>query len=462
MAAVRDTAGKGERGAEPAERRYGRLSPGPGVPRDRVAANQRARLQRAMIEIVGEQGHDAVTVRGLTRLAGVSTRTFYEHFEGKDDCLLSTYEAVIEQVASQLRPSRFPGLGWKRRLEEAMRALTVEAAHQPKAARLVLVETFAVGPEALERMRSVGEALEGVIQESGPRTPAGEKLPPLVAKGIAAGVARAVGARLLAERARELPDIAPDLARWVACVGDEAWATLCPLDLRAALAVQRAAGPERREPWTAREAFGDERALILAATRRLAEGDGYGSLTAPAIRSVAGVSRRSLDRHFEDVSDCFLAALEVLIGRALLSAVRRGAVAETWAGRVHRSLLSFCTSVARDPALAKLGFVEIFAPGTPGVQLRARLTAAVTEGFRETAPASKRPGELDAECSVGAIWGVIHHHVMVGTTAELPRSAATLSFLALAPALGPAAAAEAIQAEQRRIDAEAVTLSLSS
>ena len=69
---------------------YGKLRPGPGRSPSDVAAHQRMRIHGAMVEIAGEQGYEAVTVRGLTRTAGVSSRTFYERFEGKEECFLET------------------------------------------------------------------------------------------------------------------------------------------------------------------------------------------------------------------------------------------------------------------------------------------------------------------------------------------------------------------------------------
>ena len=47
------------------------------------------------------------------------------------------------------------------------------------------------------------------------------------------------------------------------------------------------------------------------------------------------------------------------------------------------------------------------------------------------------------------MWGVIHHFVATGRGAQLPIAAPALSYLALAPALGGAAAVDVIVAERR-------------
>jgi AcrR family transcriptional regulator len=197
-----------------------------------------------------------------------------------------------------------------------------------------------------------------------------------------------------------------------------------------------------------RQALEDERAIILTATTRLAADEGYRQLSVPGIRAAAGVSRRSVDTYFDDVTDCFLAALELLIRRAVAYAVREGATADTWPAGLHRAMVAFCTYVARDATFARLGFVEVFAPGTPGIQFRTRLITAVADRLRRSAPTRQRPSELAAEASVGAALGILHHYIAVGRTDRLPRAAPTLSFIMLAPAIGAEAAAEAIRAEQ--------------
>lgn len=79
-----------ERVAEPPVAPVKKLAPGPGRPASKVAASQRARLQRAMFELVAEKGYDRVTVRELVSKAKVSSRAFYKHFRGVHDCFEAT------------------------------------------------------------------------------------------------------------------------------------------------------------------------------------------------------------------------------------------------------------------------------------------------------------------------------------------------------------------------------------
>jgi AcrR family transcriptional regulator len=78
--------------------------------REEVERNQRERLYGAMVASVAEKGYEASTVADLAEVSGVSSRTFYDLFADKRACVA-----------------------------------------QPAAARMVLIEVYAAGPEALMR-----------------------------------------------------------------------------------------------------------------------------------------------------------------------------------------------------------------------------------------------------------------------------------------------------------------------
>lgn len=435
--------------ARSSESLYRKLSPGPGRSAAEVAAHQRERIHGAMLEIAAEQGYGAVTVRALTQLAGVSTHTFYEHFDGKERCFLSTCELVVRRAARRVFAAQKRGRQWDEQVWLTFSAMTREVACESKGARLALVDAFEVGPAGIERVRRAGALLEVMAAQGFDSAPDGVAVPPLIVKGIVAGLARVACARLLAGRESELPALTPELMDWALCFRSESASALGPPDPQPATQPSGAGvGADGEAGGPNRQGLEDERALILTATTRLAADEGYQQLSVLGIRTAAGVSRKSVDRHFEDVTDCFLAALELLIRRAVAYAVRQGATADSWPAGLHRALVAFCRYIARDPAFARLGFVEVFAPGTPGVEFRRRLIAAVADRLRRSAPARQRPSELAAEASVGAALGILHHYIVTGRAGRLPRAAPTLSFMLLAPAIGAPAAAAAIRAER--------------
>ena len=449
MRGVRDVPPGPARRASSSGTLYPKLHPGPGAAPEQVASDQRARIEAAMIELVSERGFGAVTVRELVRLARVSTHTFYEHFQDKETCFLCVYELIVQRSARRVGAAQQDSHDWRERLQLALCAFAGGIASEPQAARLALVEAFAGGPAALERMGHAEATFEAMIEQSFARAPDGIVAPPLVVKGIVAGVHRVARAWLLAGRAHELAGLTDELLEWMLCFRCQEAAALGRLGERSA----------RVRPGTELAIAGDgdggarrdDRTRILDAVARLAAQEGYWQLRVPRIRSAAGVSRKRFDEHFEDVPGCFMAALENHTHSALAAVAPAGAAGRTWPGGVHRALHAFCSYVAADPVFARIGFIEVFAPGPDGVICRERLMAAGAAGFRASAPAAQRPSELAAEASVGACWGIMHRYVATGRAQQLPRIAPVLSFMALAPAIGAHHAVQEITAEQERM-----------
>lgn len=257
-------------------------------------------------------------------------------------------------------------------------------------------------------------------------------------KGIVAGGGRVARARLLSEHPPQLTLDGGDLMEWALSFCDDDVVRLRGLEVAGAPSLPATAAEMPLE---------DERALILAATARLATKEGYATLTVPRVRAAAGVSRRSFDTHFEGVADCFLATIEMLSDRILATAAPCYLTADDWASGVHRMIASLCQHLARDPTFASLAFLEGFSPDPGAIRWRSELIAKLATMLRREAPTAQQPSRFAAEASVGAMWGVIQHFVAVGRGAQLPIAAPVLSYIALAPALGGAAAVDLIVAE---------------
>ncbi|RXZ49980.1 TetR/AcrR family transcriptional regulator [Agromyces binzhouensis] len=69
--------------------------------RRRGVAETSAAIERAAIDLVDEHGYDQVTVDMICHAAGISQRTFFNHFKTKDAALLGTDEPVIDQQAAR-------------------------------------------------------------------------------------------------------------------------------------------------------------------------------------------------------------------------------------------------------------------------------------------------------------------------------------------------------------------------
>ena len=121
-----------------------------------VAASQRTRLLEAVGRAVAEKGYAAATIDDIVRGAGVSKKTFYEHFQDKLDCFLAAYETASDELYEHVRAAQDGTDGWLERTHAGIRAYLRWLAAEPALARVFLIEIAAAGPEALarrERMR---------------------------------------------------------------------------------------------------------------------------------------------------------------------------------------------------------------------------------------------------------------------------------------------------------------------
>jgi AcrR family transcriptional regulator len=399
--------------------------------------HQRARLHEAMVELVAEHGYDGVSVAALTKRARVSKRDFYKHFAGKEECFLATYDIIVSHSLRGVHAA-VEGEGEEReRLRLGYLTFAGQIADNPEAARLALVEVFAVGAVAAKRVVRTNRLFETLVVKSLAPDGGSPRLPRLLVKGIAAGCARVARARLLSGDPQQLTRDGDELTAWVLSFCDDDVARLGGLGAAGASPLSvNGAGP----------AFGDERAMILSATARLVSREGYATLTVPRVRAAAGVSGRSFYTHFEGMEDCFLATLETFSDRSLTAAEPAYLTAADWASGVHNMVVRLCRQLAGDPDFANLAFREIFSPGPEADRWRDGMITKLAALLRRGAPPEQRPTLFTAEASIGAMWAVIRHFVAHGSGEQLPITAPVLSYLALAPAIGGAAAIDAMVA----------------
>jgi AcrR family transcriptional regulator/DNA-binding MarR family transcriptional regulator len=166
------------------------------VGHERVADVQRARMLGAMVEEVAERGAGKVSVAHVVARSGVSRRTFYEIFEDREDCFLAAFDEAVRRIAAVVRPSYEQGGGWQARTRAALTALLGFLQDDPGTGRLVIVESLAAGPRALEHRTRVVERVIAAIDEGRGASKADTGPPPLTAEGVVGGVLSVLHARL--------------------------------------------------------------------------------------------------------------------------------------------------------------------------------------------------------------------------------------------------------------------------
>ena len=182
-----------------------------GLSRNFIAANQRERILSAVAQAAAELGYAEMTVEAIIVRAGVSRRTFYEHFRNKEDAFFAAYDAAVHLLAGHIRRAYLNKATARERLRAGIGAFLQFLASGPEFARMCIVEVLAAGPRAIARrneaMRMFAEIIEDNIHELVPSC----RRPALTAETIVGGIHEAVFSRVLADRIDELPGLANDL-----------------------------------------------------------------------------------------------------------------------------------------------------------------------------------------------------------------------------------------------------------
>jgi AcrR family transcriptional regulator len=186
--------------------------PAPAIAAAAVAhPDPRRRLFDAMIETVASRGYDRTTVGRVCASAGLQEAVFSEHFHDKRDCFLRAVEDLIvhtERTALECLSRDAP---WWERVRAAIDGLLRALAENPLAARVVLVEMLAAGPEACERHRSMLALFTSLMEEGRGDCASPECLPEQTSEAIVGGVTSILHRRVLQGDTARLPALRADL-----------------------------------------------------------------------------------------------------------------------------------------------------------------------------------------------------------------------------------------------------------
>jgi AcrR family transcriptional regulator len=132
--------------------------------RERKKQETREALTRAALELFVERGYDETTLAEIAEAAGVSTRTIFAYFPGKEDILFCTTQTMLDALAAALaeRPAGTDAL-------TALREFILSTAHEKTELDHKLAQVIAADPTLSSHKRArvaqVQEVLAAAIAE---------------------------------------------------------------------------------------------------------------------------------------------------------------------------------------------------------------------------------------------------------------------------------------------------------
>jgi AcrR family transcriptional regulator len=132
---------------------------------------QRERLFRAAAAEFAERGYAGASSESISRRAGMSKATFYEHFANKEECIIALFDRAAATVAGGMaNAARGTGRGDPlERMRAGTRAFLTSLARYPDYAQTLLVEIIGAGPRAAHRRDQVMQSFADVLDAENER-----------------------------------------------------------------------------------------------------------------------------------------------------------------------------------------------------------------------------------------------------------------------------------------------------
>lgn len=391
-----------------------------------------------MVAACAQRGYESTSVSELLRLSGLARASFYAEFDNKEECFTATLEALLKGSITVVARAYESDEEWPVRARAGLSAFLELVAAQPAAARLCLIEAHAAGPAGIEPVQAAFDSLVALAGRALEQMPEREGTPEDLARAIIGGLNQVVQRYLQEDRQGELQALGDDLWEWAMAYRPP------PAPLRLAARRRRidSSGPP---PFAA---YDTGERIIRGFAGAVAE-KGYGTATIADVAERASVSQRTIYEHFVGKRELLRAALDssgAQLCAATLPAIRRSA---GWPHSVRAGFGATCAFLAAEPDFARLRSVEVYAAGPEALAMR---DAAGMEVFTAMLAGSdlRPPDPIVFEAVLGAVYAVLQDTVRRHGPERLPEIAPLLTYVTLAPLLGPGSACEVANGDGRR------------
>jgi AcrR family transcriptional regulator len=181
-----------------------------------LPAPQRERILDATEELVAAHGFAGTSIEAIVKEAGVSSVTFYEFFEGKEECFVAAFDravdfTVVELARAAAGDPATGGLSWSEQIATGLRAMTTLIPANPERARLCLVEAQTGGSDLTLRFEAVLDRVAAKLREGRALETAPPDLPATHEEATAGALAWLLRERLERGGADELAALYPEL-----------------------------------------------------------------------------------------------------------------------------------------------------------------------------------------------------------------------------------------------------------
>src|SRR5689334_4736670 len=129
---------------------------------------QRGRLFEAAAAVFARVGYAEASAEAISREAGMSKATFYEHFANKEECILALFdEAATEVTRALVNAPGDDAHSYEDRVRGGIHAFLGILAEYPDSTQTLLVEIIGAGPRAAERRDAILDLFaDGLLRDN--------------------------------------------------------------------------------------------------------------------------------------------------------------------------------------------------------------------------------------------------------------------------------------------------------
>ncbi|WP_067829254.1 TetR/AcrR family transcriptional regulator [Nocardia inohanensis] len=122
-------------------------------------SERRQQFLAAGLEVFGEAGYPASSIKSLCQAAGLARAQFYEHFHNREDLFIAVYDLIQDQArqAAEAASAQSAGESATERVRAAVGAYAESVGRDPRRARIAFVECIGIS-ERVEQHR-IGQRL---------------------------------------------------------------------------------------------------------------------------------------------------------------------------------------------------------------------------------------------------------------------------------------------------------------
>jgi AcrR family transcriptional regulator len=437
---------------DPVERPSRRLPRGRhALDADAAAAEYRARLQAAAIDLIAEQGYGTSTVAQLAGAANVSTATFYGLFGGKEELVLAAVDATIAEACERLRARPSSPGELRDALAGVLSAVVDIVVERPAAARAAIVELGALGPPGLERRRSLSTGLRELLRRAA--TVDGR---PVISEAaltvLAGGTIQVLDGHLRSGKLRPLRAAALDLATWGALFETAAPRALplpdpllTPVPIAPSPPVIEAL-PGGRHGLPTGFVRRHQRARIIEAVMYVSAQPGFEATTVRELVTCAGLSLEAFYEHFATKEEAWAAAFDSAFSALFAAAWHAASRQPDRPAKVAAATMACLRLLEARPERARLLLIDAPSAGRAGAPVLDEARQAMARQVARAAGGGSELARVLPVALVGGLTELAAEWMLDGRAAELPALAAPAIEVILTPLLGLAAAAEVADA----------------